>query len=80
MTISERHSFLGANSFIVPVVLWGPKALECRIVQISCVQNGRIILTGSIDGQIIQWIVDETLGWIHPQMVLIAHGEFLSTL
>lgn len=67
MTIPER------TGLIVPVVLWGRKSPRNRICQVSCLQNGRIIITGTVDGQIIQWVVDETLGWIQPQMMLLAH-------
>ncbi|KAL3108643.1 hypothetical protein niasHT_015565 [Heterodera trifolii] len=80
MTISERINSFGANSLLLPVVLWGPKAPKSRIVRISSVQNGRIILTGSIDGQVMQWVVDEALGWIQPQMVLLAHESAISCI
>uniref|UniRef100_A0A914GXQ8 WD_REPEATS_REGION domain-containing protein n=1 Tax=Globodera rostochiensis TaxID=31243 RepID=A0A914GXQ8_GLORO len=80
MTISEKINSFGANSLLLPVVLWGPKSLKSRIVRISSVQNGRIILTGSTDGQVMQWIVDEALGWIQPQMVLLAHESAISCI
>lgn len=61
------------TGLVIPVVLWGSKIPKNKICQISCLCNGRIIITGTVDGQILQWIVDETLGWIQPQMMLLVH-------
>lgn len=67
MAIADR------SGLVVPIVLWGRKCPKNRICHVSCLQNGRVIITGTSEGQIIQWIVDETLGWIQPQMMMLAH-------
>ncbi|CAK5094644.1 unnamed protein product [Meloidogyne enterolobii] len=68
------------SGLVVPVVLWGPKPPRSRIKQISSIRNGKIILTGSEDGIVMQWIVDESLGWIQPQMVMLAHKTCISCI
>nr|CAD2136030.1 unnamed protein product [Meloidogyne enterolobii] len=68
------------SGLVVPVVLWGPKPPRSRIKQISSIRNGKIILTGSEDGIVMQWMVDESLGWIQPQMVMLAHKTCISCI
>ena len=68
------------SGLVIPVVLWGPKPPRSRIKQISSIRNGKIILTGSEDGIVMQWIVDESLGWIQPQMVMLAHKTAISCI
>jgi hypothetical protein len=58
---------------VVPVVLWGGKCPQGRICAVSCLQGGRIVVTGTVDGHLVQWSVDDQLGWIQPQMMLLAH-------
>lgn len=74
MAISDR------TGLIVPIVLWGRKCPKNRICQVSCLQNGRIIITGTVEGHIIQWIVDESLGWIQPQMMMLAHESPITSI
>lgn len=64
-----------AVGLIVPVVLWGGQAPSNRIAHIATFCNGQIIVTGTLDGQIVQWSVDETLNWIQPQLMLLAHSS-----
>ncbi|KAL7075515.1 hypothetical protein ACQ4LE_005347 [Meloidogyne hapla] len=68
------------SGLVIPVVLWGHKPPRSRIKQISSIRNGKIILTGSEDGIVMQWIVDESLGWIQPQMVMLAHKTSISCI
>uniref|UniRef100_A0A914LM41 WD_REPEATS_REGION domain-containing protein n=1 Tax=Meloidogyne incognita TaxID=6306 RepID=A0A914LM41_MELIC len=68
------------SGLVVPVVLWGPKPPRSRIKQISSIRNGQIILTGSEDGIVMQWMVDESLGWIQPQMAMLAHKTCISCI
>lgn len=68
------------TGLIIPLVLWGPKSPKSRILQISSIQNGKIIITGSADGVVMQWSVDESLGWIRSQMVMMAHETAISCI
>lgn len=68
------------TGLIIPLVLWGPKSPKNRIMQISSIQNGKIIITGSADGVVMQWLVDESLGWIRSQMVMMAHEAAISCI
>lgn len=67
MIIPER------SGLVIPVVLWGSKSPKNQICQVSCLCNGRVIVTGTVDGQILQWVVDETFSWIQPQMMCLVH-------
>lgn len=69
-----------STGLTIPLVLWGPKAPNSRIIQISSVQNGKVIVTGSTDGQVMLWIVNESLGWIQPQMMLLAHETAITCM
>lgn len=68
------------SGLVIPIVLWGRKAPRSRIIQISSVQNGKVIITGSMDGMIMQWTVDESLGWIQPQMLILAHEKAITCI
>ncbi|KAI6215429.1 hypothetical protein M3Y94_00384300 [Aphelenchoides besseyi] len=62
------------SGLVVPVVLWGSQSPRNRITHISSLCNGRVIVTGTSDGQVVQWTVDESLNWIQPQCMLLAHS------
>jgi WD40 repeat protein len=66
------------SGLIVPVVLWGGKCSQNRITHVCCIRNGGVIITGTTDGYVVQWSVDETLGWIQPELTLIGHETPIS--
>jgi hypothetical protein len=62
------------SGLIVPLVLWGSQPPSNRIAHITTLCNGQVIVTGSLDGQIVQWSVDEASNWVQPQQMLLAHS------
>jgi WD40 repeat protein len=68
------------SGLIVPVVLWGRKKLKNRICIVTPINNGQMIVTGSLDGQVIQWTIDERNGLIRPHMMMIAHETAITCI
>lgn len=65
---------------VIPVALWGAKEPSNRIVQVVNLNKGQTIVTGTSDGQLVQWKVDESLNWIQPQVMLLAHSTAITCL
>ena len=65
---------------VIPVALWGSEPPTFRISQLTVIQNGSIIITGSLDGQIIQWKVNDDERSIQPDMMMIAHEAAITCL
>uniref|UniRef100_A0A7E4VMZ0 WD_REPEATS_REGION domain-containing protein n=1 Tax=Panagrellus redivivus TaxID=6233 RepID=A0A7E4VMZ0_PANRE len=61
------------TGLVVPVVLWGTKPPEFRISELTVLQGGSVIVAGSLDGQVIQWRVNEETQAIQPDMMMLAH-------
>ncbi|KAH7697815.1 CBR-RBC-2 protein, partial [Aphelenchoides avenae] len=66
------------SGLIVPVVLWGRKSPQIRVSHVCSIRNGQVVVTGTTDGHVVQWTVDEALGWVQPDVVLIAHDAAIS--
>uniref|UniRef100_A0A915CN13 Uncharacterized protein n=1 Tax=Ditylenchus dipsaci TaxID=166011 RepID=A0A915CN13_9BILA len=79
MTSSQTPMAI-SSGLVVPIVLWGKKPPRNQISHVSCLLNGRIIVTGTTEGQVIQWVVDESLSWIQPQMMMLAHETAISCI
>uniref|UniRef100_A0AC34GAE3 Uncharacterized protein n=1 Tax=Panagrolaimus sp. ES5 TaxID=591445 RepID=A0AC34GAE3_9BILA len=67
------------SDLIIPVILWGSEPPKHKISQIIVIQNGSIIVTGSTEGQIIQWKVGNKNG-IVANIMLIGHETAITCL
>uniref|UniRef100_A0A914PXQ0 Uncharacterized protein n=1 Tax=Panagrolaimus davidi TaxID=227884 RepID=A0A914PXQ0_9BILA len=66
------------SDLILPIILWGSEPPKHQISQIIVIQNGDIIVTGSTEGQIIQWKVESN--GIEPNMMVFGHEAAITCL
>uniref|UniRef100_A0A914XMN7 Uncharacterized protein n=1 Tax=Plectus sambesii TaxID=2011161 RepID=A0A914XMN7_9BILA len=69
---------LVSGNLIVPTILWGRRAPSHRACCVRCLPDGQTILTGTVDGQIIIWRLDN--GLLKPKYMLFGHSRPISCL
>ncbi|KAK0414604.1 hypothetical protein QR680_011521 [Steinernema hermaphroditum] len=69
-----------SSNLVVPVVLWGRECPRNRITCVAALPDGRTVVTGNDDGDLIQWTVDEQRRWIQPKMMMVAHQASISCI
>ncbi|XP_023324405.1 WD repeat-containing protein 7 isoform X4 [Eurytemora carolleeae] len=69
---------MASSNLVVPVVMWGRDAPSHCISSVYLMRDQRTLVTGSQDGQIIIWALDNTDTWkLNPRHMLIGHTSLV---
>jgi WD40 repeat protein len=64
----------GPTNLVVPIVMWGRSAPAHCISSVYLLRDQRTLVTGSHDGQVILWQLEDTESWLFtPRHMLIGH-------
>ena len=64
----------GSTGLVVPLVMWGRSAPGHCVSCVTLLRDQRTMLTGSYDGQLIIWQLEDTDTWnFTPRHMLIGH-------
>jgi len=65
---------------VIPVVLWGSEPPKFQVSELAIIQGGSVIVTGSKEGHIVQWRINEELKTIQPELMMLAHDAPVSCI
>ena len=64
----------GSTNLVVPIVLWGRSPPAHCISTVYLLRDQRTMVTGSHDGQVVVWQLEDTHTWqFTPRHMLIGH-------